>query len=191
MQALSGVWLFARHKPFLAPHPKAILPSTIKDLGHVGGMFFMIQIVVLIFQTDNLIIAHFAGTAAVTPYSVAYRLFGYTTLLQGLIFPNLWAAYAEAIARKDIGWVRRTYRSNLALSTLSTVAVAVPLVIVATPFICVWTGEDAAVPPFGLLVCMAGWSVINASMSAVSCLHWRQSAPGCNCTRRKRARSRR
>jgi hypothetical protein len=50
-------------------------------LGHVGGMFFVIQIaMVLIFQTDNLIIAHFAGAAAVTPYSVAYRLFGYTTL---------------------------------------------------------------------------------------------------------------
>jgi Na+-driven multidrug efflux pump len=46
----------------------------------------------------------------------------------------------------------------------------VPLVFVATPFICVWMGEDAAVPPFGLLVCIAGWSVINASMSAVSCL---------------------
>lgn len=29
-------------------------------------------------------------------------------------------------------------------------------------------GEDAAVPPFGLLVCMAGWSAINAWMSAVS-----------------------
>jgi len=167
---LSAVWLFIWHKPFLAPHPSAIKRHALQLLGNTGGMFFVIQItVLLVFQTDNIIIAHFAGVAQVTPYSVAYRLFGYAMLIQNLVFPNLWAAYAEAISRRDIAWVRRTYRFNLAFSTFSTAAIAIPLIFFAGLIIDRWA-SSAAVGPFPLYIWMAAWTIINASMSAVSCL---------------------
>jgi len=136
----------------------------------VGGMFFVVQIAgLLIFQTDNLIIAHFAGPDQVTPYSVAYRLFGYTSLLQLLIFPNLWPAYTEAIARHDVTWVRRTFRANSVLGTALTLVLALPLVFYGIVIIRVWAGP-AAVPPFALMVWMAIWSLTNTLMSAVSCI---------------------
>jgi O-antigen/teichoic acid export membrane protein len=128
----------------------------------------------LIFQTDNLIIAHFAGPDQVTPYSVAYRLFGYTSLLQVLIFPNLWPAYTEAIARHDVAWVRRTFRANSVFGTALTLVLAVPLVLYGIEIIRVWAGA-AAIPPFALMVWMALWSVTLTLMTAVSCL---QSAAG-------------
>lgn len=170
MTTLSALWLFAWHKPFLSPHPTAVRRHALQLLGNTGGMFFVIQIsVLLIFQTDNIIIAHFAGAAQVTPYSIAYRLFGYTVLIQNLIFPNLWPAYAEAITRGDFGWVKRTYRSNQLVSLILTVALAVPLIFIASPIIRVWAGT-AALGTLPLYAWMAAWYVIYAVMSAASCL---------------------
>lgn len=166
----STVWLLLFHKPWLMPGIRALSVHATHKLANVGGMFFVVQIAgLLIFQTDNLIIAHFAGPDQVTPYSIAYRLFGYTSLLQVLIFPNLWPAYTEAIARHDVSWVRRTFRLNSVLGTAVTVALAVPLVFVGIPIIRIWAGP-AAIPPFALMVWMALWSVTNTLMSAISCI---------------------
>lgn len=133
-------------------------------------MFFVIQIaVLLIFQTDNLIIAHYLGASQVTPYSVAWRLFSYTTFLQLLIFPSLWPAYAEAFARKDIVWIKRTLGINLTLSISSTVLLVTLLIFFGEQFIEIWAGNEA-VPPFSLLIWMGVWSIIFAIMSSTACI---------------------
>src|SRR5262249_3831955 len=67
----SAVWVFCWSKPWLLPRITAITRQSITKLSGMGGMFFAIQIAALcLFQTDNLIIAHFLGAKAVTPYSV-------------------------------------------------------------------------------------------------------------------------
>ena len=79
----SGAWLFMRHRPGIAPHRGRVHREAVREIGRTGTMFFLIQILALVvFQTDNLIIAHFLGASAVTPYNVTYRLFRYTSLLQ-------------------------------------------------------------------------------------------------------------
>ena len=55
----------------------------------------------VVFSSDNLVVSHYLGAAEVTPYSVTWRLVGLAALLQSLIFPALWPAYAEAYARRD------------------------------------------------------------------------------------------
>jgi O-antigen/teichoic acid export membrane protein len=167
---VNGSWLFLRHKPFLAPRLDQVRLWSIKEVSHVGGKFFLIQIMALVmFQTDNFVIAHYLGAERVPPYSVTYSLFGYTSLLQSLLFFYVWAAYTEAIARDDIAWVRRTFRLNLALSVASTTVMAGALVVVAKPFIVWWAGP-AAEPSTELVLWMAAWSVINAFTSPISCL---------------------
>lgn len=167
---LNACWLFGWHKPWLRPNLTLANKQYIRQLANTGSQFFVIQVAgLLIFQTDNLIIAYLAGADQVTPYSVSYRLFSYTTLLQMLIFPNLWSAYREAIARKDIDWVRHTFRLNITFSLLSTLVLAILLIFFGTSIIELWAGS-AAVPPFALLIWMGGWSVINSSMSTIACL---------------------
>ncbi len=171
----STLWLLRFHKPWLMPGIRSLSIHATRKLANIGGMFFVVQIaVLLIFQTDNLIIAHFAGPDQVTPYSIAYKLFGYTSLLQVLIVPNLWPAYTEAINRGDGAWVKRTFGLNSISMTALTILLAVPLIFVGTPIIRVWAGP-AAVPPFGLMFWMAGWSVINTLMNTIACL---QNAAG-------------
>lgn len=170
VNVLSGVWLFGYYKPLFAPRPQAVQISSVRRLLHTGGTFFLIQIVALIiFQTDNFIVAKFAGSASVPSYSLTYTLFSYSYLPQTILFNYVWVAYADAIARRDIGWVARTLKRNLSFSLGFTLAAVVPLIFIAHPFIQLWT-RGAVVPPVDLVSWMAAWSMIYAFCSPIACL---------------------
>ena len=170
VNAISGLWLFTRRRPEMAPRLGSVRRESAKGLLHIGGQFFLIQIMALIvFETDNLVIAHYLGADSVPPYSLTYTLFGFTSIIQAILFKYVWVAYAEAIARRDIDWVRRIFAINLASSLGFTLATVVPLVFIARPFITVWAGAEMA-PPGELLLWMAAWSMINAFCSPTACL---------------------
>ena len=157
-------------KPWLRPRASIIDCSAIKELLDSGLSFFLIQVAgVIVFSSDNLVVSHYLGAAEVTPYSVTWRLVGLAALLQSLIFPALWPAYAEAYARCDYGWIRRTF----ALTMKGTVALNLAAVILLTLFgravIRIWAGP-AAVPTTQLLLAMGVWTLISGFMSVESCL---------------------
>jgi O-antigen/teichoic acid export membrane protein len=168
--AASAVWLFWRHDPELRPSVSAFDRASVRRLMHTGGLFFLVQIAGLILlNTDNVIIARLMGAERVTPYSVTWTLFTIPSMLISLVFPYLWPAYTEAIARGDVAWVKKTFNLSLAAGTVTALMLAVPLVALGRPIIAKWAGA-VAVPPFALLVWMGAWSVIQASMNALACL---------------------
>ena len=170
MNACSGLWLFMRRRPAIAPRLRSVQRACVGGLLHVGGQFFLIQIMALVvFETDNLVIAHYLGAGQIPPYSITYSLFGFTSLIQTLLFRYVWVAYTEAIARRDISWVQRTFALNVAFSLASTLVAVIPLIFIARPFISLWAGAGV-VPPFDLVLWMAAWSMINALCSPVACL---------------------
>jgi O-antigen/teichoic acid export membrane protein len=170
VNALSGVWLFMFHRPALAPRIRSIQKESAKGLLGVGVQFFLIQAMALVvFETDNIVIAHYLGADQVPFYSITYRLFGFTSLIQTVLFNYVWVAYTDAIARRDIDWVQRTFSRNLAFSLGSTFAAVLPLIFIARPFIKLWAGE-AVVPSTDLVLWMAAWSMIYAFCSPIACL---------------------
>lgn len=170
VNACSGVWMFLLHRPSLRPSLRLLDFHHMRSLGNVGGKFFLIQILALIiFQTDNLVIGHYLGASQVPQYSITYTLFSYTSLPQSMLFSYLWAAYTEAIARKDIDWVRRIFRLNLGIGLAFTAIAVVCLAFIAQPFIGWWAGP-ATVPGANLVVWMACWSLINSFTSPIACL---------------------
>jgi len=166
----SAVWLFGRHKPALQPRRSLFDRHVVRALLSTGLMFFVTQIAsLLILQSGNIIIARLQGAGAVTPYSVTWRMFSYTTMVQTLTFGALWPAFNEAFARQDLGWIRRSFNANLRLNMGISALLIIPLVIWGRTVIEVWAGTQA-IPPSAMLYWMAAWSLIYVSMSAVSCL---------------------
>ncbi len=166
---MSTVWLY-RHFEWLVPALRSIPRDNVSELLSTGLPFFAVQISgILLFQTDNLIIAQILGSGEVTPYSVTWRLFSYSTLLQVVAIPTLWPAYADAFARGNFSWIRKTYRYNLKLAIGSTAVCVAILVVIAKWFIALWAGP-AAVPSFGLIIAMAVWSLLSAVSWCESCL---------------------
>lgn len=167
---LSNAWIYLHHRPHLAPGPRHVDLGEIRSLSVVGGKFFLIQIMALVtFQTDNLVIAHYLGAARVPEYSLTSSLFSYTALPQTILFQYLWVAYTEAIARKDIAWVRRTYRISTGVGIAVTGAAVICLVLIAKPFIAMWAGP-AVVPSAALIAWIAAWSMINSYTNPMACL---------------------
>lgn len=157
-------------KPWLRPRFALVETSIARDLLASGSGFFLIQIAgAVVFSSDNLVVSHFLGAAQVTPYSVTWRLVGFTAILQSLVFPALWPAYAEAYARLDYVWMRRTFHMAIRATLALNVACAAALVLFGKTAIRWWAGP-AAVPSSALLAAMALWAVISGFMTMESCL---------------------
>ncbi|MFZ0704272.1 MAG: oligosaccharide flippase family protein [Candidatus Korobacteraceae bacterium] len=164
------LWLVLWHKPWLRPRFKLVSLRGTLDLLSTGWSFLLIQAAALVvFSTDNIIVSHYLGAAEVTPYSVTWRVVGLGAVLQALAFPALWPAYAEANARGDVAWIRKTFAIVMRATIALNVVWAVFLLGFGRFGIRLWAGP-AAVPPYSLLFWMALWSVIAGFCTAQSCL---------------------
>ncbi len=124
---------------------------------------------VVVFSSDNLIVSHYLGAAEVTPYSVTWRLVGLAAMLQSLIFPALWPAYAEAYATGDYGWIRRTFAMTMKGTVVLNLSFVIGVMLFGRWVIRLWAGPTA-VPDSYLLLAMGMWAVISGFMSVESCL---------------------
>ena len=157
-------------KPWLMPRFSALNGRAISELLTSGSSFLLIQIAsVVVFSSDNLIVSHYLGPAEVTPYNVTWRLAGLAAVLQTLMFPAVWPAYAEAYALQEYAWIRQTFLTMIRGVAVLSVSCAVILALFGRPIIRWWAGY-AAVPDRMLLLAMAVWAVINGLMSVESCL---------------------
>lgn len=159
-----------RYKPWLRPRLALLDRVTTRDLVGSGSGFLLIQIAgAVVFSSDNVVVSHYLGAAQVTPYTVTWRLVALAAVVQSLVFPALWPAYAEANARRDYAWMRHTFRMTLRGTLLLNLACAAVFVTMGKTLIRWWAGP-AAVPPTTLLVAMALWAVISGFMTVESCL---------------------
>jgi O-antigen/teichoic acid export membrane protein len=158
-------WLFFSHMPWLLPSLSKVHIATAKQMLSFGGMMFLLQLSgLIVFNSDNLVIAHFMGPSQVTPYNVTWRLVGYAAILQTLLMPALWPAYSEAIVRGDAAWVRSTYRRTMWATMLFASACCLIFLLIGRSFIRIWAGP-AAVPSEGLLIAMCVWTLIGTMMN--------------------------
>jgi len=170
VNAVSSVWLYFWHKPWLAPGKSAADFQFARELFSTSWKFFIINAGWLVnSQTDNIIISHYLGPAQVTPYTVTFRLFAYSTLIQSLGFTSLWPAFTEAAARRDLGWIRGMFRKNLLWSSVFAFLIVTVLTIFGQLIIRIWAGSTA-VPSLSLVVWMAAWNLLLAAFFAPSCL---------------------
>ena len=114
-----NLWMNLRNRRWMFPSPRHIDRATIGDLLVSGSGFFMLQIAgLIVFNSDNIVIAHYLGAAAVAPYSITWRVAACALVMQSSVSPSLWPAYSEAYARGDQGWLRKRLRRQIRLLEL-------------------------------------------------------------------------
>lgn len=157
-----NLWLCFWQRPWLRPSPWNVSRGIIRKLFGQGFLFFIIQLTgLVVFNSDNLVITHYLGAAAVTPYSTAWKLTQYAALLQGVLMPSLWPALAEAYHQRNMSWINSTYRSLRKKTQLAVGVVAVLMGLLGQWVIRVWTG-GAIVPNHRLLWLMAFFAFLMA-----------------------------
>jgi O-antigen/teichoic acid export membrane protein len=166
--ALNAIHFFGFVRPDLRPSRELVSRDAINQIAKLGGLFFVLQVVVAVsYSADNFIIARTLGAVNVPEYSIPQRMFALITMMSAMLVAPLWPAYGEAISSGDMAWVRKTICSSLvAVLVLASVASAT-LLLLSQRLIHWWVGSRIH-PPFLLLAGLAAWTVLNCCGDALA-----------------------
>lgn len=124
-----------------------------KSIFTTGIRFFSIGLAALVvWSTDNLVISHFIGPKAVTPYAITFALFalGFSTFTA--VNGALWPMYGHSAGRNQWEWIQQTYNHAVHLLPILGGLLWVGGIAFAREIINLWAGPEAY---GGLLVVFA------------------------------------
>jgi O-antigen/teichoic acid export membrane protein len=158
----NAIMLFGRRRPWLAPRLRSLRRHSARVLLGSGSLFFLTQLALTVaYYADNLIVAQFAGSEAVSAYAVTARLFDLPGMLLLLVGAALWPPLAEAIARRDVAWAERGLRRLIIASLALAAATALPLMLLGPALLRWWVG-GAVAPPGSLFAAFALFWLLSA-----------------------------
>jgi O-antigen/teichoic acid export membrane protein len=162
---ISSIWYYSREYKMYAPSIKFVKFSYGRDLMGLGMNFFLLQIAgVVLYETNNIIIAQLFGTTEVTSYNIAYKYFSVITMVTATVMLPFWSAYTEAWTKNDIAWIRSSLKKLKLLWLLISIA-AVFMFLFSGFFYRIWVGKGIYVPAsisaiMAVYVIMNGWNNI-------------------------------
>jgi len=167
---LNALLLFGYQRPWLRPRWQMFSQTAFTRIFKNGSLFFVLQLAVAVgFQSDNLVVAHFLGASQVPQYAVPMRLFMMIPSLLSFVITPLWPAYGEAIARRDVTWVRKMFKQSLFLSLGLSLLPSLFLIILGGRIIELWVGP-AIRPDKGLLIGLGFWVILSSLSGPISML---------------------
>ena len=151
--SIINTWFLFRRKPWLRPSPRLYDGKIMRSMLTDGMGFLLLQLsVVLLYQTDRIIIGMLVGPEAVTPYAVAARLFMIFHGVYMLVLGPLWPAIGEALRRGDKQWAKRALRLLTALGCTLILAIGCLLYFQGDWVFALWTRDQTIhVPPILIL----------------------------------------
>jgi O-antigen/teichoic acid export membrane protein len=138
--------LYQKRFKKVSPSIKFVDFSCIRDIMGLGLKFFIIQLgLILYYNIDNMVITHVLGPKEVTPYNIAYKYFGIITMISAIVMTPLWAAFAEANAKKDYEWIKKTVR-KLQFLCLALIPMSILMVLISPYVYKFWVGKEIEIP---------------------------------------------
>jgi len=162
---------FHFRRPDLRPTWTMVELAGTASLLREGFLFFILQLVgAAAFGCGGLIITQLLGPGRVMEYAVPQRAYQLVISVLAAFSAPLWAAFGEALARRDYGWAR----SALWRMSLGSLAVAaVPCVFMGffgNWVLHCWVGSDAARISPDMLWALSLWTCVTAFMGPVAML---------------------
>lgn len=136
------------------PSYRLVKKEYFKDLISLGFRFFVIKIAILIiYQSNNFLIARFASLEGVSQYNAVYKLLSIFLMFFVIVTNQLWSANLEAYRKGEMDWIRKTLTS-LKKVWGATILLSVVMVLVSPFFYQLWL-QDKLEIPFMLTVMVA------------------------------------
>lgn len=169
-ELIAALYFFGWHRPALRPAWRHFDWARARHLLRNGAQLWVAQVAMLaLLQTDLIIVTQLFGAPAVAEYGTALRLFNYLGAVQAAFVVPLWAAYSEALARRDVAWLTRTFRHSVTLSLLVVVPAALALGWLA-PWLFRWLVTADIKPGAHLLLALAVGECLNAGARCIAIL---------------------
>ena len=158
---LSSLWFYSGKYKRYRPQLRDVDFSKSRNLLNLGIKFFIIQIsVVLLYQTNNIIISQLFGPEQVTPYNIAFRYFSVLMMGFSIIVTPFWSAFTDAWSRKDINWIKNVMK-KLNLMWLILFILAIIMLAISKWVYTIWIGDKVYIS-FSISILVAIWNLIIA-----------------------------
>jgi len=157
---VASIWCFSTDYKMYVPSIKLIKFEYAGNLMSIGTKFFIIQIGVLVLlQTDNIIIIQLFGSKEVTTYNIVYKLFSIVIMIFSIVIAPLWSAFTEAYTKGEFDWIRRSYYS-VQKFLLALLLFTVVLLFLSPLIFRFWIGNIIEIP-FNLSIAIAMCAIAN------------------------------
>lgn len=104
------IYLFKTKYKYLSPKIKYFSRGHLNEIFSFGGKFFLIQLTTLVlFQSNNIIIAKVCGLSEVTNYNIGFKYLNILSLFFMTFLTPLWSATTDAYFRKDYDWITNMF----------------------------------------------------------------------------------
>lgn len=164
---LCSVGLYRTQLRAYRPSFRLVELAHARKLLSLGYQFFIIQLAgIILFYTDNLIIAQLFGPAEVTTYNIAFRYFNVVNTLFAITTAPYWSAFTEAYVKGDRDWMQQSYR-QLVRGWMLVALVVVVMISLSDVFYRLWVGDRVTVP-LSLSLAVGFFVVINCWSSAMA-----------------------
>ena len=135
-----SIILFSGKYKIIRPSYKYVDRSQIAFLTKFGIDIFIINIsLILLAQSNNLLITKLFNPNIVTEYNLVYKLFFTFSSLMTLIMTPLWSAFANAYNLNDYNWIEKTFKKAQLLFLLFSI-IYVMMFFFGSIIIKMWTG---------------------------------------------------
>jgi O-antigen/teichoic acid export membrane protein len=142
--------------------------SKSKDVLKLGSQFFIIQVVSLIlFQTDNILIAQFFTPSDVTVFNIAFKYYSVVMFAFTILLTPYWSAFTEAFYKNEFKWIDSNIK-KLIMFWLFSIALLILMYYTSTILIRTWIGSEIYIPNIlSITICVyitiLNWSAIFAN----------------------------
>lgn len=156
---IGNIYFFTKeYRPF-KPAPKRYSKSFLKDIYSLGLKFFVGQILMIImFQTSNLILTIIVNPEEVTVYNIGKTYFHLPLTFFMIILTPYWSAITEAYVKGDFIWIKENMWQLKKIALLFAFGLILMLLFSDFAFK-MWIGEKVLIP-FELRVGFALYNII-------------------------------
>ncbi len=143
---ISTIIVFSTTLKEYRPSYKNFSIEASKQVLMIGGLFFFIQIGLLVVNSTNQVLINtFFGGEAVVQYTVYYRLYYMAIMFFSLITQPTWSEISIKYGESNIRWIKKAYRFLLLISSV-IVACTIAVTMALKKIFLVWLGSNNIVP---------------------------------------------
>lgn len=133
-----------------------------KALFNVGGLFLILQLGIMVgWGSDAFIISVLNSVAVVAQFAIMQRLFQIVAIPLTILNNPLWGAYADAHARGDTQFIRKTLKISLLGTLALSITLSTALFLTAQWILDLWV-EDHIEISSQLVLAFAVWKVLQS-----------------------------
>jgi O-antigen/teichoic acid export membrane protein len=145
ISVISSLFLFNTSFKNVKPSFEKVNFKQSRGILSLGWQFFVLQIVVvIIFQTDNIIIAQFFEPKEVTNFNVAYKYYSILAIVFSIVLTPYWTAFNEAYFNNEISWIKSSVQKLIKIF-LASILVSGLMIAVSASFFRIWVGDEVKI----------------------------------------------